>query len=241
MQILILSTLVLPDVVTKIKQPSDKNYISTTFFVLKKPKENSRFQKRHKNAIFSKKKRISNSYPWGDCAPPQWGHFDTSPDLLAPSQLSRGAVKNRDSQQQRSIKNLRSDFKNQLCEEAAHLRGSYPWGDRAAQLEEHFKPIRVPLASSGAALHPSTSFTTAINNNSFIKILCARKFVRFWRGVCPGFTCARAFPPPPHRPAKIGAKLLVNPMPTSPKLRNFRQAPTANECDNRPHLLTALS
>ena len=108
MLIPILSTLVLPDVVTKKqKQPSDKNAFNNNLFSAKKPKENFVRKNRDIFAIFSKTKNFRDPYPRGDCSASPWGHFDTPPDLLAPSQPSSGRSK--------KIANFMNQ-KNFLCE-----------------------------------------------------------------------------------------------------------------------------
>ena len=105
MHIPILSTLVLPDVVTKTKQPSDKNIVTTICFCAKKPRENTARKNRHIIAIFVETKNFWRSYPRGDCSASLWGHFDTPADLLASSQPSPGRVKNRDFYGPKTTKN----------------------------------------------------------------------------------------------------------------------------------------
>ena len=161
MLIPILSTLVLPDVVTKKqKQPSDKNAFNNNLFSAKKPKENFVRKNRDIFAIFSKTKNFRDPYPRGDCSASPWGHFDTPPDLLAPSQPSSGRSK--------KIAN----FMNQ-------------------------------------------------------KIFCVKKICVSLAWGRPRIRGARAFPPPPSRFAKIGAKQFVNWAQRSFKERNLPSRATA--------------
>ena len=45
---------------------------------------------RTKILIFAETRKISDSYPWGDCSPRVSAHFDTTHDFLAPSEPSPG-------------------------------------------------------------------------------------------------------------------------------------------------------
>ena len=49
----------------------------------------------NKSANYSKTNYFLDPYPWGECSAPLWGHFDSSPDLLASPQPSPGPSKKR--------------------------------------------------------------------------------------------------------------------------------------------------
>ena len=123
------STLVLPDVVTKIKQPSNQNKLLNNIFCAQKTEKNQKTEcvlEHHLIAISSKTKHFRETYPRGDCSALLRGRFDTSPDLLVQLEPVLGRFENREFSSPKSTKKQSSKRKF-LCEsERATPRGRTP-------------------------------------------------------------------------------------------------------------------